>query len=238
MAQGVCPKIMESSVTQYVTSGGSRICYITTTTISTQVVLSIDYSSWDPDWENTAVWDDHLRQNPCLPSLNINDPGFALLTDDPWYQTGSGSASDSSRYRRVPPNSITRGAPPPRRDLGTDGDGSVYFLEEDNVGVVDERNKSRRATPDELWEHLGILECSSTDCVDELAELGLDIHGRPTPISLDAVPTETAAARVIDPSAHDEDPESSMAASIGASVRQPRMPEATTSSEGPWMDGE
>lgn len=29
--------------------------------------------------------DDGLTENPCWPSTVIDDPGFALLTDDPWY---------------------------------------------------------------------------------------------------------------------------------------------------------
>lgn len=175
---------MESETTVETISGGSRTCHVSSKTTKTQTVLSIGYAPWDPSWGITALWDDHLNQNPCIPNINFNDPGFPLLTNDPWYRTGNGVGIDSARYRRPPPLAVTQGHVLPRRN-----DGDVYFSEEDGFGIVDDRNQSRRATPEELLEHLGILPCRSPNCIDEKAALGLDVNGNPMPTSLEATAT-------------------------------------------------
>lgn len=46
--------------------------------------------------------------------------------------------------------------------------------------VVDEGNSTRRPTAEELRDEYGLFRCSSEHCVDELALLGRDIHGRKT----------------------------------------------------------
>ncbi|WYZ42272.1 hypothetical protein EsH8_V_001167 [Colletotrichum jinshuiense] len=186
LVQGVCPTTLESQTTVEMTSGGSRTCYVNSKTTKTQVVLSISYPNWDDDWENTAIWDDHLRQNPCIPNVRFDDPGFVLLTDDPWYKTGSGKKIDSAVYRDPPPFAVTQGLTLPRRVLD---DKDIFFSDENGFGIVDERNQSRRATPEELRKHLGILPCLSPNCVEEKAALGLDVNGNPTPISLQATTT-------------------------------------------------
>ncbi|TEA17437.1 Acidic mammalian chitinase [Colletotrichum sidae] len=182
----VCPITMESETEVETITGGSRTCYVSSKTTKTQVVLSIGYNPWDAAWENTAIWDDHLPRNPCLPSINFNDPGFALLTGDPWYRTGAGVGIDSARYRQPPPVAVTQGHILPRRKLE---DGDIYFSDDDGFGIVDERNRSRRATPEELRKHLGLLPCRSPDCIEEKAALGLDVNGNPMPISLEATVT-------------------------------------------------
>ncbi|ROT38620.1 hypothetical protein SODALDRAFT_166691 [Sodiomyces alkalinus F11] len=216
LARNVCPNTVARRTTVETTSGGSRTCYVYTKTIMTQVVLSIAHSSWDPDWEATAIWDDHLRQNPCLPSLHhFDDPGFALLTNDPWYQTGSGTTMNSARYQVAPPHSVTQGLTPLRRALD---DVEIYFSDEDGFGIVQDRNQSRRATPEELREHLGILPCLSPDCIEEKAALGLDVHGNPTLVS----PEATATA--VDPLVE----EKSLPAVTGGGVQEPSLSTATS----------
>jgi len=210
---------MESTTTVETTSGGSRTCYVNSKTTKTQVVLSIHYSSWDNDWGQTAIWDDHLRQNPCLPSINLDDPGFALLTSDPWYRTGSGVGTDSARYANAPPLSVTQGYTLPRRALD---DEEIYFADEEGFGIVEARNQSRRATPEELREHLGILPCLSPNCVEEKAALGLDEYGNPTPVSLELVAT------AVDPREEEAEGFGELPpAATGGSIEEPSMSTAT-----------
>ncbi|KAL2755812.1 glycoside hydrolase family 18 protein [Sodiomyces alcalophilus JCM 7366] len=185
LVQRVCSNTMPSTVsTKDITADPSQNCYLTIETKRTQIVLSISYSNWDDDWDNTVIWDDMLRQNECLPSLNFNDQGFALMTDDPWYTTGSGSAGVPYDYRLEPPLSVIQGVTPHRVV-----NSNIRFSEEDGLGIVEDRNSSRKATPEELMEHLGILPCLSPNCRDEKAALGLDEDGNPVPRHNEATAT-------------------------------------------------
>lgn len=45
---------------------------------------------------------DGLAENPCYPKALIDDPGWALLTDDEWYKEHPASAQNVQRYRKSP----------------------------------------------------------------------------------------------------------------------------------------
>jgi hypothetical protein len=64
-------------------------------------------------WEHTRLTshaDDGLSVNRCWPSTLVpNDPGFALLTDDPWYQNHAAAAISTYLYSAAPPNAVTSG---------------------------------------------------------------------------------------------------------------------------------
>ncbi|KAI4094078.1 MAG: hypothetical protein L6R37_007315 [Teloschistes peruensis] len=74
-----------------------------TTTLST---LRIEF----PNYPNQP--DDGLTANPCWPSTLINDPGFALLTDDPWYIHNPQYAQNIHLYPNPPPPAYTQNNPP------------------------------------------------------------------------------------------------------------------------------
>lgn len=75
----MCPETIQSTVTTDVTVDPSKTCWETPFTTKTQTVLSIEYTPWDNDWENTAIYDDFMGENGCLPQVRHNDPGYALL---------------------------------------------------------------------------------------------------------------------------------------------------------------
>jgi hypothetical protein len=64
-------------------------------------------------WEHTtaiSLADDGLSENRCWPStLAPNDPGFALLTDDPWYLNHPAAAISTYLYSDPPANAVTKG---------------------------------------------------------------------------------------------------------------------------------
>lgn len=61
--------------------------------------------------------------------------------------------------------------------------------------VIDEGNSTRRPTAEELRDEYGLFRCGSDNCAEELAVLGMDVHGRKT---VPAVPAAEATAAVSD----------------------------------------
>jgi hypothetical protein len=58
----------------------------------------------------TSLADDGLSANGCWPSrIVLNDPGSALLTDDPWYQNHPTAAINTVLYSAAPPRGVTSG---------------------------------------------------------------------------------------------------------------------------------
>lgn len=164
---------MKSSVeTLLIRSDGSRNCYETISTTKTQTALSISYINWNNAWDGGS-FPYLVKENPCLPQINFDDAGFAMITGDPWYWTGPGAPGPPFNYKVAPPQHVTQGYTKPTRRMV---DGEIRFLPDDGFGVVDDRNSSRRATREELLEHLGIIPCMSSGCVDEMAALGLDVE--------------------------------------------------------------
>lgn len=68
------------------------------------------------DWDGlpTDAGDpDGLKKNPCWPSMIVpDDPGFALLTDDPYYLTNIRAAATVTDYAKAPEPSVTSGKVP------------------------------------------------------------------------------------------------------------------------------
>ncbi|KAH8178372.1 killer toxin alpha/beta [Sarocladium implicatum] len=89
-------KIINGQTTTYITSYGIRI---------PRAVFEIKH------WEQPVVPDDGLEINPCWPSVLVpNDPGFVLLTDDPWYRNNKpGGWPSTALYKNPPPKHVTAG---------------------------------------------------------------------------------------------------------------------------------
>jgi hypothetical protein len=69
------------------------------------------------DWDGLPTDEgdpDGLKKNPCWPSMIVpNDPGFALLTNDPYYKMSNPSAAATAAdYALPPPLAITSGKTP------------------------------------------------------------------------------------------------------------------------------
>jgi hypothetical protein len=112
----------------------------------------------------------YLTHNPCWPhvmSYRLNDPGYALFTEDEYY-AHTGLYINPVIYRAAPGSGYTQGlTPPTRRDLSQ----MPNFDEEDGVVVVREINSTRLPTPEEMEKYLGYSKCNSADCHEEIAEI-------------------------------------------------------------------
>ena len=107
-----------------------------------------------------------LTTNPCYPSTLTQDPGFALLTYDPYY----GGVPTQLPYTKAPTNQYTMGKKPPsKRQLSGDV-GPEFILDDQNTVWVEEKNTTRPASDAEMLEHLNLLKCATPDCAAELAD--------------------------------------------------------------------
>lgn len=181
---GVCPnELLVESKTRSVQNG--LRCTEFVTTITTQVVASVKFENLpvDPDGE------DYLSRNACTPrfrdeNADFHDVGFALYTDDPWY----GGRRPFEYWDSVPDHLAVHD--PWRRDLGNE---MAQLLVDPGSVIIEDRNSSRLATPEELLEQ-GMVECRSEGCLEELAEAGLDEYGEPTLVDTTAVMTAGSAS--------------------------------------------
>jgi hypothetical protein len=66
--------------------------------------------------------DDGITENPCWPKVILDDPGFALRVDDPWYdkhgKPGDTAAARQAKYKRPPTAADINGKAPVRGRLG------------------------------------------------------------------------------------------------------------------------
>ncbi|KAI0101944.1 hypothetical protein F4776DRAFT_676147 [Hypoxylon sp. NC0597] len=58
------------------------------------------------EFEGLKPNDDGLKENPCYPKALIDDPGWALLTDDEWYKEHPESAKNVGNYRKAPSKAL------------------------------------------------------------------------------------------------------------------------------------
>lgn len=138
--------------------------------------------------------DDGIPENPCYPKTLIDDPGFALLANDPWYQQHSANKKYTALYRNAPPASISAGKVnrPGYNKRDDDDDG----FDPDEVWV-DEGNSTRKATDEELFDRLGLLRCENGDCSGKLEELGIESAPFTGPVPT-APPAASAFATLVD----------------------------------------
>ncbi|OAA79642.1 hypothetical protein LEL_03128 [Akanthomyces lecanii RCEF 1005] len=130
-----------------------------------------------------AIDDAGLTENPCWPSTLVDDPGFALNANDPWYQ-------ESPNRGKVNKPSCGK-----RDEHGV----MMGMMDPDDV-YVDEGNSSRRITEEDLLDDFGMLRCLG-DCSAEMADLGIaslpvsQIAPTPTPQSVEVETTPAFARR-------------------------------------------
>lgn len=163
-----------------------------------------------------------LTANPCWPNVLINDPGFALVTEDPYYPRG-GQLSLFARqnYPNAPgPNIIGNNVPQPGFNKEKRGGG----FDPEEIVLVDQ-NSTRKATEEELYRHFGILRCQDEDCSTEK-----EAHGVQSALNL--VPAKTklieVSAEATTTAAHEETGVAFVFATPGSRVlTTPDLPLAT-----------
>ncbi|KAI1140795.1 hypothetical protein F5Y05DRAFT_287057 [Hypoxylon sp. FL0543] len=62
------------------------------------------------EFEGLKANDDGLADNPCYPKALIDDPGWALLTDDAWYDDHPQSKANVGSYRKAPTKAMVDAA--------------------------------------------------------------------------------------------------------------------------------
>lgn len=136
--------------------------------------------------------DDGITANKCFPSVLRNDPGFALMLRDSWY---NGHANDKifglASYSKAPSANVigTNVAQPDhfKRDS---------YFDPDDI-ILDDGNSTRKATDEELAEEFGFYRCESSDCRKELDALGVESPVVIAPPRTVAVDTPAATTPVL-----------------------------------------
>jgi chitinase len=183
-------------------------------------VLSLDFQGMnhppaDP-WGLTA--------NPCWPNRLVNDPGFALMTEDPYYPRGGAVSLFAHRSYPSPPsaNIVGNNVPQPgfnkeKRDSGLDPDEIVLM----------DQNSTRKITDEELYRHFGILRCKDEDCSTEKEAHGIESALNLLPAKTTIKTTQAEATAVAHPSAISVGDEAPSAAPGSRMLTTPDFPLTT-----------
>ncbi|KAH9206557.1 hypothetical protein DL95DRAFT_375269 [Leptodontidium sp. 2 PMI_412] len=159
-------------VSDRVVAGLKRSVYhYTARTTRSKVVIDFDSDVVDSD--GVAG----LHDNPCWPENLVLDPGFALLTNDPYYLGHVAEARYGKRnYGGLIPQDVLDSAAAEGHfsQAGYEKrDGGSHDLNPDDW-VFNDGNRTRRLTDIELQEKLGILRCSTPNCNEEMRALGIE----------------------------------------------------------------
>lgn len=141
--------------------GGRETAIITETVQPIDVVIEFRFANMP------NIADAGLTANPCWPKTLVNDPGFALNFNDPWYLRATNAfRRQYTQYYTAPPGpQFTQGK------INQPGwEKRDEELLPDDI-IVNQGNSSRRATDEELLVDFGLLRCTG-DCSDEMADLG------------------------------------------------------------------
>lgn len=135
-------------------------------TTRSQVSIAFDDDVQDPD--GIAG----LRDNLYWPKRLVNDPGFALLIDDPYYaRDRNAQGYGRAHYPGPVPPDVRQGKPP--KDKYRKRHDEDHELDPD-AWVFDDGNTTRPVADDELESVLGIVRCSSADCREEMEALEVE----------------------------------------------------------------
>ncbi|KJY00280.1 hypothetical protein TI39_contig337g00010 [Zymoseptoria brevis] len=165
--------------------------------ITTRNRLAIDFK----DLNAPADWG--LRENKCWPEHLVEDPGFALLTQDPYYKDYPIASAFASNYAQLIPQDVLDEAHLKgfSRTQGFRKREDKHLLYPE-AWVFNDGSSSRPLTSEELKD-IGILQCKSADCKNEMKDLGIEsvavewpsqhptVHETP---SADVTPAATADA--------------------------------------------
>ncbi|KAL8788604.1 MAG: hypothetical protein Q9195_007199 [Heterodermia aff. obscurata] len=159
--------VSERSVRQW--HQGNKVTELWSRTVAiTRSVLALEFAGMQP------FADDGLPTNPCYPSTLVNDPGFALLWEDEWYDNRplAGNHFPTAAYAQPPAPQVTQGKqnrPGYFRKRAIDGS----KLDPSEI-VFDDGNSTRKATEQELFEEFNFIRCKDEDCSSEREALGIE----------------------------------------------------------------
>jgi chitinase len=144
-------------------SGGQKTFFYERYLTVTIAHMSIEFSNMP----NLA--DDGILDNKCFPSVLHNDPGFALMLRDSWY---NGHVADKifglANFLSAPDAAVIANNVPQANFYKRDS-----YFDPDEI-ILDDGNSTRKATDEELAEEFGFYRCDSSDCKKELDALGVE----------------------------------------------------------------
>lgn len=174
--KGFCKYPPHKSVAK--AQGGPIVGGVITEVVTTFITLNVMSYTWT-SVSAPAGDPQGLSTNPCYPSVLTADVGFALMTDDPWYQ---GVHLNDYNFD---PGMKTKGKVKPNYKRDSNFPGQLDYV--DGNIIVDDGNSSRHVLDEEL-EDLGYARCATPDCEmelerlrDEQAEVGLPTQALPMP---------------------------------------------------------
>lgn len=137
-----------------------------------------------------------LSANPCWPEALIEDPGFALLTDDAYY---AGHRAEQSYGRSNYPGLVPQDVLDYAHSQGHFSQAGFRKRDENShaldpeAWVYNDGNTTRRLTDAELRE-IGILRCASAHCREEMQALGIETARVVQPEATTNAPAPTVVA--------------------------------------------
>jgi hypothetical protein len=159
----------------------------------TRAVMKLEFDFKKVNLAPNKTNDWGLKDNPCWPSyIAPEDPGYALLTDDIWYQTAANAhilAMQGDLYAK-PPSQLLIAEGNDAWEVANPGKGGVpiplnehhkrYSDEDINNTFRDRRkrlihllddgfglrefNTSRRLAPEEVRQHIKVIPCTDRSC--------------------------------------------------------------------------
>lgn len=157
----------------------------TTTEYEARFTRAVFEMQFDKLWPTTPSQDNDwgLKENPCWPEDIVpNDPGYALLTADKWYDTAPATVRDQrSLYAKPPPKEMIEAAdgskgkkrPHPDDDNGPNkkppgNPPSKRALENIDGGLaIRDVNITRKLTDEEIGQDVEIIQCADPTCSKE-----------------------------------------------------------------------
>jgi chitinase len=162
-AQGKLPTSTSDKFSRFIDSGGQRTAIYERRLTVTIAHLSIKFENMP------GLADDGIIDNKCFPSVLRNDPGFALMLRDSWY---NGHAADKvfglANYPKSPSPAVIGNNVAQANFYKRDS-----YFDPDDI-ILDDGNSTRKATDEELADEFGFYRCDSSDCKKELDALGVE----------------------------------------------------------------
>ncbi|OBT58504.1 hypothetical protein VE04_01213 [Pseudogymnoascus sp. 24MN13] len=138
--------------------------WYTVTRESTVPALSLDFVGL------AGYADAGMAENLCYPSVLVDDPGFALLTNDKYYNAHLDDKAYNREYADEPIGIVTAGHV---NNPGWNKRWTDPQIDPEDI-VLNEGNSTRKPTDEELLKQFGIIKCKSQGCEDEKSFFGIE----------------------------------------------------------------
>ena len=138
--------------------------WYTVTRETTVPALSLDFVGL------AGYADAGIADNLCYPAVLVDDPGFALLTYDKYYNTHTDDRDYNTVYADEPAAIVTAGHVS-QKDWNKRW--MDPHIDPEDI-VLNEGNSTRKPTDEELLKQFGIIKCKSQGCEDEKSFFGIE----------------------------------------------------------------